>query len=46
MTDPQEPKHTLPEALDAAQDGAEFGQAIQGLFRSLEKAIDDERGKP
>ena len=53
MTDPlareikKERKRTLPEALDAAQDGAEFGQVIQGLFRSLEAAIDaDKKGKP
>jgi hypothetical protein len=31
---------TLAEALDAAQDGAQFGQVIQGLFSALEAAID------
>ncbi len=53
MTDPlareikKERRRTLPEALDAAQDGAQFGQVLQGLFRSLEKAIDtDKEGKP
>lgn len=29
---------TFPERLDAAQDGQEFGQIIQNMFRSLESA--------
>lgn len=51
MTDPlareikKERKRTLPEALDAAQDGVEFGQVLQRLFCSLEKAIDNEKEK-
>lgn len=36
-------EQTLAEALDAAKDGAQFGQVIQGLFRSLEAAIDAEK---
>ena len=36
-------QRTLPEALDAAEDGEQFGQVLQGLFRSLEKVIDAER---
>lgn len=50
MTDPhareiknKERRRTLPEALDAAQDGAEFEQVLQGLFTSLEKAIEAEK---
>ena len=49
MTDPhaheikKERRRTLPEALDAAQDGAEFGQILQELFGALEKAIEAER---
>lgn len=42
-------RRTLSEALDAAQDAAQFKKVIQGLFRSLEAAIDaenDEEGKP
>lgn len=42
MTD-SERRRTVPEALDAAQDGAEFGQVIQDLFGSLEAAIDAEK---
>jgi hypothetical protein len=34
-----EPK-TVAEQLDAAQDGQEFGQIIQNMFRSLESAKD------
>ncbi len=34
-----EPK-TFAEQLDAAQDGQEFGQIIQNMFRSLESAKD------
>ena len=41
----KECERTLPEALDAARNGAEFGQILQGLFASLEKAIDNEREK-
>ena len=36
-------KRTLPEALDAAKDGNEFMQVIQGLFKGLEVAMDAER---
>jgi hypothetical protein len=49
VTDPlareikKERRRTLPEALDAAQDGEQFGQVILGLFRSLEAAIDAEK---
>ena len=39
------PRKTLPEALDAAQTGEEFGQVLQGLFASLERAKDEEEGK-
>jgi hypothetical protein len=35
----QDPK-TVPEALDAARDGDEFGQVLSGLFASLEAARD------
>jgi hypothetical protein len=42
VSDP-EPKRTLPEALDAARDGKEFQQVIQGLFRGVEAAMDAER---
>jgi hypothetical protein len=31
---------TFAERLDAAQDGQEFGQIIQNMFRSLESAKD------
>ena len=41
----QRPKKTLPEALDAAQTGEEFGQVLQGLFSFLEKARDEEEGR-
>jgi hypothetical protein len=37
-----ERKRTLPEALDAARDGEEFMQAIQGLFGALEQAREEE----
>lgn len=33
---------TIPEKLDAAETGAEFGAVLQGLFSALEKAKDDE----
>lgn len=33
-------RRTLPEALDAAQDGEEFAAALQGLFSALEQAKD------
>ena len=36
-------RRTLPEALDAAKDGKEFQQVIQGLFRGLEAAMDAEK---
>ena len=35
-----EPK-TIPEQLDAAQDGEEFGNVLMGLFASLAKARDE-----
>lgn len=35
-----EPK-TLAEQLDAAQSGEEFGQVLQGLFSSLQAAMED-----
>lgn len=38
-----EPRKTLPEALDAAQTGEEFGRVLQGLFGFLERAKDEER---
>lgn len=38
-------RKTLPEALDAAQTGEEFGQVLQGLFASLERAKDEEEGQ-
>lgn len=33
---------TLPEALDAAQTGEEFGKILGGLFATLEKFRDKE----
>lgn len=33
---------TVAEKLDAAESGEEFGNVILGLFRTLEKARDDE----
>lgn len=36
-------RRTLPEALDAAKDGKEFGAVLGGLFASLERAMDAER---
>ena len=36
-----EPK-TLAERLDAAQNGEEFAEVIEGLFKFLEKARDEE----
>ena len=35
-----EPK-TVAEKLDAAKDGQEFGQVLNGLFGALERAKDD-----
>lgn len=35
-----EPK-TIPEQLDAAQSGSDFGDVILGLFRGLAKARDE-----
>ncbi|MGB0972379.1 MAG: hypothetical protein ACPGVG_15680 [Mycobacterium sp.] len=35
---------TLAEQLDAARNGAEFGQVIQGLFRTVEQQMDDDGG--
>lgn len=42
MTEPT--PMTIVEQLDAARSGGEFGQALQGLFRALERARDDELG--
>jgi hypothetical protein len=41
MDQMSEPR-TIPEQLDAAQTGEQFGQVIQGLFGSLERAMDQE----
>lgn len=40
MSDPK----TLAEQLDAARNGEEFGQVIQGLFRTVERQMDDDGG--
>jgi hypothetical protein len=32
---------TVPEMLDAAQTGEEFGNVVLGIFKSLEKLQDD-----
>lgn len=42
---PGRPQKTLPEALDAAQTGEEFGQVLRGLFVALEQARDQEQGR-
>lgn len=34
MTEPK----TIPELLDAAENGAQFGEVLGGLFAALEKA--------
>lgn len=39
MTDPK----TIPEQLDAARNGAEFGAVLGNLFAAVEKARDEER---
>ena len=39
MTD--QPK-TVPEMLDAAETGEQFGQVILGIFKTLERLKDDE----
>lgn len=33
---------TIAERLDAAKDGEEFGQVLMGLFRSLDKAREND----
>ena len=33
-----EPKRTIPEQLDAAETGEEFGQELNGFFAALDKA--------
>lgn len=38
MTEPK----TVPEMLDAAQTGEEFGNVILGIFKTLERLQDDE----
>lgn len=40
MSDPK----TLAEQLDAARNGVEFAQVIQGMFRTLERRMDDDGG--
>ncbi len=40
MSDPK----TLAEQLDAARNGEEFGQVIQGLFGDLKRQMDDDGG--
>ena len=35
-------KRTIAEQLDAAKDGLEFQQVLQGLFGLLEKELDSE----
>lgn len=37
MSSPEDPK-TLPELLDAAESGEEFGQVLTGFFAALDKA--------
>ena len=41
MTYESDKPKTLPEKLDAAQDGKEFGQVLMGFFAALDKARDD-----
>lgn len=41
-TDAEPCGRTITEQLDNATDGQQFAAAIEGLFRSLEKAKDDE----
>jgi len=38
MTEPK----TVPEMLDAAETGQQFGQVILGIFKTLERLKDDE----
>jgi hypothetical protein len=38
MTEPK----TVPEMLDAAETGEQFGQVILGIFKTLERLQDDE----
>ena len=33
-----EPKKTIPEQLDAAETGEQFGQVLSGFFAALDKA--------
>lgn len=33
---------TIPEQLDAARTGQEFGSVLQGLFTALEKSMDED----
>lgn len=46
MTDRHQPPATRPvtiaEQLDAAKDGEEFGQVLMGLFRTLDKAREND----
>lgn len=39
MTEPR----TLPEMLDAAKDGQEFGAVLMGFFNAVDKAREDEQ---
>ncbi len=41
-TDAEPCGRTITEQLDNATDGRQFGAALEGLFRSLEKAKDDD----
>ena len=41
-SDEQPCGRTITEQLDNATDGRQFGAALEGLFRHLEKAKDDE----
>lgn len=36
------PPMTVAEQLDAAKDGDEFGQVLMGLFRTLDKAREND----
>ncbi len=36
------PRRTIPERLDAAENGEQFGRVINSLFTALEHAIDED----
>jgi len=42
MTFRPQPTQTVAEQLDAAQSGEEFGQVINGLFKTLETMMDND----